>query len=178
MPEPKRNRAYLSLGSNIDKERNIMRAVELLARAVTIEAVSSVYETVPLSDSEQESFFNAAVMVETQLSADELKRKVLAPIEEKLGRQRSADVNAPRTIDLDLVLFNDQVLRVGRRVVPDPELLARPHLALPLAEVAPNYIHPQTGQRLDQIAAGLAGQGGIRKRPEVDLRRLVIQRDR
>jgi 2-amino-4-hydroxy-6-hydroxymethyldihydropteridine diphosphokinase len=160
MPEPPRNRAYLSLGSNIDKERNLVRAVELLAEAVKIVAASSVYETTPVGTPNQESFLNAAVVVETPLSAESLKTEVLAAIERRLGRRRTADRNAPRTIDIDIALFNDEIR--------DTEVLTRPHLAVPLAEVAPDYRLAPSGKTLSQIATALP-QTGIRRRSELRL---------
>lgn len=170
MPEARLNRAYLSLGSNIDKERNIVRAVEMLAEAVDVVAVSSVYETAPVGDPDQESFLNAAVVVETDDSPEELKREVLTSIENRLGRHRTADKNAPRTIDIDIVLFNDEVLRVGDRMLPDPEVFTQAHLAVPLADVAPDYRHPVTGKTLSEVAAGLIGEGGIVRRSDLSLK--------
>jgi 2-amino-4-hydroxy-6-hydroxymethyldihydropteridine diphosphokinase len=168
--------AYLLLGSNIDKERNIARAVELLAETVPIKAVSSVFETVPAGNPNQESFLNAAVIVETDLSPQDLKRTVLAAIEDRLGRRRTADKNAPRTIDLDVVLFDHDVGDVGGRPIPDPELLTRAHVAFPLSEIAPGYVHPVTGQSLREIAASLAADGSVIAREHPDLRAYVKPR--
>jgi 2-amino-4-hydroxy-6-hydroxymethyldihydropteridine diphosphokinase len=175
MPE-RRHLAYLLVGSNIDKERNIARAVELLAEAVPIKAVSSVFETVPAGNAHQESFLNAAVIIETDLSPQELKRTVLAVIEDRLGRRRTADKNAPRTIDLDVVLFDHEVGDVGGRPIPDPGLLTRAHVAVPLSQIAPDYVHPVTGQSLREIAASLAADGSVIAREHPDLRAYVQTR--
>lgn len=161
MPEARLNRAYLLLGSNSDKERNIVSAVRWLAAAGDIVAVSSVYETAPVGNPNQESFLNAAVVIETPLSAEVLKREVLGPIEDRLGRRRTVDKNAPRTIDIDIALFNDEVL--------DPEISTRAHLAVPLAEVAPDYRHAPTRKTLSQIAAELP-QAGIKRRSDLSLK--------
>jgi len=161
MPEARLNRAYLSLGSNIDKERNLVRAVRLLSDAVHLVAVSSVYETAPVGNPHQESFLNAAVVVETPLSAEALKRDVLMPIEDRLGRRRTADRNAPRTIDIDIALFNEEVL--------DPEIATRSHLAVPLAEVAAAYRLPPIGKTLSEVAAGLP-HASIRRRSDLSLK--------
>lgn len=160
MAEARLHRAYLSLGSNIDKERNMVRAVRLLSDAAHLVAVSSVYETAPVGNADQESFLNAAVVIETPLSAEALKREVLGPIEDRLGRRRSADKNAPRTIDIDIALFNEEVL--------DPEIATRAHLAVPLAEVAADYRLPPIGKTLSEIAAALP-QAGIRRRSDLSL---------
>ncbi len=163
-------RVFISLGSNIDKERNIAAAVELLAAAVSVVAVSSVYETAPVGDPHQEDFLNAVAAVETALSPEELKRHVLAPIEERLGRVRTANKNAPRTIDLDIVLVLDAAAPEGGQVWADPEALTRVHVMLPLAEVLPGYVPPGSGETLAEIARRLASPGGIVPRPDLDLR--------
>jgi 2-amino-4-hydroxy-6-hydroxymethyldihydropteridine diphosphokinase len=147
------NIAYLSLGSNIEPETNMRAAVALLAELSRLRALSSVWETLPLGLVDQANFLNAAAIIETELTAPQLKAQVLSPIEQKLGRVRQADRNAPRPMDLDLMLFNRQVFELGDRHIPDPELLERPFVAIPLAEIAPNYVHPETGQTLKEIAA-------------------------
>ncbi len=173
MAEDQPRRAFLSLGSNIDKERNLARAVRLLAERVSVAAVSSVYETQPVGATPQESFLNAAVMVETILSPDDLKTQILTPIEEELGRIRTADRYGPRSIDLDIVLFDSEVIQTPLQVIPDPEIALRPHLAVPLAELAPDHVHPETGETMREIAASLTGQGGISPRPDLDLQPLL-----
>ena len=147
------NFAYLSLGSNVDKERCLPEAVRLLAEHGRIVAVSPVYETRAMGNPDDPSFFNAAVILETELSPAELKQQVLQPLEHLLGRQRTSDPNSPRTIDVDISLFNDEVLTLGKRRIPDPEVLLYPHIAVPLADVAPDYRHPETGETLADIAA-------------------------
>ena len=151
------NNVYLILGSNIEKERNLPTAVSLLRELVEVVAVSSVYETVPIGLREQANFWNTAVHIQTPLSATHLKTEVLAMIEQSLKRVRVADKNAPRTIDLDIVLFNGEVMDYdggdGRlRHIPDPDLLKFAHVAVPIAELAPDMVHPETAQPLQTIA--------------------------
>ena len=160
------NTAVISLGSNIDKERNLPAAVRLLGEMCRVVAVSRVYETLPVGLPEQPNFLNAAVMVETPLQPGALKREVLAVIEQRLGRVRTADKNAPRTIDLDLALFNDEVRDYDGRHVPDPDLLRFAHVALPIADLLPDMPHPETGEPLYAIAGRLlakatAENGGV-----------------
>jgi 2-amino-4-hydroxy-6-hydroxymethyldihydropteridine diphosphokinase len=147
-----RNFAYLSLGSNIDREHNLPEAVRLLAVHGRIVAVSAVYETPAIGNPGDPSYFNAAVILETELSPAELKQQVLQPLEQRLGRQRTSDPYAPRTIDVDISLFNVEMLALGKRRIPDPEILLYPHIAVPLADVAPDYRHPETGETLACIA--------------------------
>lgn len=163
------NVACVSLGANIDPAANLAAAVRLLAETCQIIAVSPVYETVAVGDPSQPNFLNAAVMVQTSLSAVQLKETVLDPVEQALGRQRTANPNDARTIDLDLVLFNQDVLVFGKRQVPDPEIVRYAHLARPLADIAPGYVHPVIGQTLAEVAATFAGTPGIWRRADIDL---------
>lgn len=165
------NQAYLSLGSNLDKERNLLACVRLLANHGRLLAVSPVYETTPIGNPDDPSFFNAAVILHTSLSASDLKEQVLRQVEAQLGRQRSEDPNAARTIDVDISLFNDQVLVLGKRRIPDPEILLYPHVVVPLADVAPFYRHPETGETLAAIACRVQSEASqsLLCRPDVDL---------
>ena len=87
-----------------------------------------------------------------------------------LARVRTANKNAPRTIDIDIMLFNNDVLTAGHRHVPDPEVLERPFVAIPLAEIAPDYVHPETGQTLKEIARQFdPAKTGMRRRDDVVL---------
>jgi 2-amino-4-hydroxy-6-hydroxymethyldihydropteridine diphosphokinase len=174
------NCVYILLGSNIDKERNLPEAVRLLTTFDRVVAVSSVYETAPVGRENQPHFFNAAVRVETELPAAAFRDQVLAKVEQRLGRVRTADKNAPRTIDADMILFNEDVFELDEtHHIPDPELLEFPHIAVPIAELAPEMIHPETGERLDAIAARLAnapingGQPSLCRRTDIKLKALL-----
>jgi 2-amino-4-hydroxy-6-hydroxymethyldihydropteridine diphosphokinase len=173
--------AIISLGSNIDKEHNLPRAVALLAAATNVLAVSSVYETIPVGLRDQANFFNAAVLIETGDTPASLKAGLLTDIERELKRVRQADKNAPRTIDLDISWYDDAGLAYdgpdGRpRRVPDPDLLRFVHVALPLTELLPpGATHPDTGEAVQLIAerlqraAVLDGTPTIWLRDDIDL---------
>lgn len=166
------NRVYVSLGSNIEAVRHLAAAVRLLGERGRVVAVSRVYETVPVGLREQANFLNAAVWVETELDAARFKGEVLAGIEAALGRVRTADKNAPRTIDADIALFNDEVFELGRRHIPDPDIVRFPHVAVPLADIVPDLMHPETGEQLADIAARLVAEAGekvVWERPDVVL---------
>lgn len=161
------NTAYLSLGSNIEPVKNLRAALELLVAKTRLIAVSSVWETAPVGLTKQPNFLNAAVVVETPLTAAQLKQDVLAAIEQQLGRVRQADKNAPRPIDLDIVLFNREIFQLGRRHIPDPEIIERPFIAIPLAEIAPDYVHPELGRTLAEIAQSFElDNSSMRLRPD------------
>ncbi|MFB0537284.1 MAG: 2-amino-4-hydroxy-6-hydroxymethyldihydropteridine diphosphokinase [Anaerolineae bacterium] len=161
-------RVFIALGSNINSEVNIQEAVRRLSSRCRLLAVSPVYETAPVGKTDQPNFLNAAALIETDLTAAELKTQVLQVIEQELGRVRTEDKNAPRTIDLDIALFDDQVLDLGQRHIPDPDILKYPHVAVPLADLAPHQRHPETGQTLLEITQGLPASGLVR-RPDVVL---------
>jgi len=170
------NRVFVTLGSNIDPVVNLQAAVAQLHAhdAVSLVAVSPAHETAPVGTVDQANFLNAATLVETSMSASALKSSVLQPIEQTLGRVRTEDKNAARTIDLDIALFNHDVLDLASRHIPDPDILKYPHVAVPLADLAPYYIHPETGQTLAEIARDLmAARGpdsaGIERRDDLVL---------
>jgi 2-amino-4-hydroxy-6-hydroxymethyldihydropteridine diphosphokinase len=169
------NLAYLSLGSNIDAEQNLTAAVKKLGRFGRVKAVSTVWQTAPVGFIDQADFLNAAVLLETPLSARALREKVIAQVERELGRVRTANKNGPRTIDIDIMLFNDEVLTVGRRRIPDPEVVERSFVAIPLAEIAPDYVHPETGQTLEQIGSRFNPQEPSMKRREDVVLPLQVQ---
>jgi 2-amino-4-hydroxy-6-hydroxymethyldihydropteridine diphosphokinase len=132
----------------------------MLHRMCQIVELSSVYETIPMGLKEQPNFFNMAALIETDLDPCQIKLQIIQPIEIELQRHRKADKNAPRTIDLDIILYNDEVFDYipdnGRiHHLPDPDILRFAHVAVPIAELAPNKIHPETGQSLSTIAAHL-----------------------
>ena len=162
------NLAFLSLGSNIRPEENLPKAVEMLAHTSRLVAVSTVWETLPLGITAQPNFLNAATLVETDHSAKAFKQEVIRRIEDELGRVRSGDKFGPRPIDIDIMLFNDQIFELDNHHIPDPELLERPFVAIPLAELAPNYRHPETGQTLRDIARGFeVTEEEMRLRPSI-----------
>lgn len=169
-------RAVISLGSNVDKEKNMPQAVALIRKRCRLLAVSPVYETLPMGLRDQGNFFNAAVLVETERTPDELKQEVLDWLEDRLGRVRQTDKNAPRTIDADLTLYGDTVAEYRGHHIPDPDLLRFAHVAVPVADLLPDGVHPETGEPLAELAKGLAARAaqkyGVQvlwPRPDFDL---------
>jgi 2-amino-4-hydroxy-6-hydroxymethyldihydropteridine diphosphokinase len=169
---------FITLGSNIAPARNLERAVRMLGQNyhLALCAVSRVYETAPIDATgkiarDQGNFLNAAVLVETDYySAFSLKYNVLRFIETCLGRVRSADRFATRPIDLDIALYGDQVIATPLLDIPDPDIVKRAHVALPLADLTPEFVHPCTGQTLAAIAESLAAQPGIMIRDDLCLK--------
>ncbi|NOX54912.1 MAG: 2-amino-4-hydroxy-6-hydroxymethyldihydropteridine diphosphokinase [Planctomycetes bacterium] len=156
MSEPAVRRFYLSLGSNIEPARHLPAAVKALGQYGRIVAVSSAWESPPADGSDQAHYVNAAVLLEADLSPEEFCGQVIPSIEASLGRRRDPlDKYAPRTIDIDLSLVDQDTLQIGHRRIPDPDILTRAFVVVPLAEIAPEYVHPQTGETLQQIARRL-----------------------
>jgi len=161
-------RAFLSLGSNLEPESNLPRAALGLRPLGRILACSNVYRNPAVGPTPGPDFLNAAVLMETELTPHVLRTELRA-LETRLGRRRTSDKYAPRTIDLDLVLYGALVVRVDGLDLPDPDLVIRPHLAIPLAELDPEHRHPITGETLSSIAARLQPLAPMRLLPEVTL---------
>jgi 2-amino-4-hydroxy-6-hydroxymethyldihydropteridine diphosphokinase len=138
-------------------EKNLALGVDLLRRKVQIVRISSVWET-PSEGAAGPDFLNLALLITTSLELGELKEKVLRPLETQLGRVRSADKNAARTFDVDIIIFDSQLL--------DPNLWRYAHRAVPVAEVLPDYRSDQ-GDLLTEVASELAETTPIRLKPEV-----------
>jgi 2-amino-4-hydroxy-6-hydroxymethyldihydropteridine diphosphokinase len=145
-------RAFVSIGSNIDPARNVEAALRALARHVAVTGISTVYLTSAEGRPEQPSFYNCILEISAEINPLDLKFRVLRPIEAALGRERSSDKYAPRTIDLDLVLYGDLVMNEEGLVLPDPEIYRRSFLAVPLAELAPELILPGSDVRVSELA--------------------------
>jgi 2-amino-4-hydroxy-6-hydroxymethyldihydropteridine diphosphokinase len=147
--------AWLLLGSNIHPERNLPRAVAEIGRTESPVAVSSVWESPPADGSDQPDYWNAAILIRTRKTPAEIYSGVIGPIEQSLGRVRAADKFAPRTLDIDLVLYDELAGEFSGRALPHPDILKFAYVALPLAEISPEKPHPLTGEPLQAIAGRL-----------------------
>jgi 2-amino-4-hydroxy-6-hydroxymethyldihydropteridine diphosphokinase len=138
------NTVYLSLGSNIEPEKNLPEALRRLTQIVQIEGISSIWRTQSVGFAGPE-FLNAAIRIVTNLDGEIFKDDILCSIEESMGRVRLADKNAPRTIDIDILIFNNQIL--------DNNLFNLDHLILPLAELLPTLRETPNSPSLQEIAS-------------------------
>ena len=153
--------AFLGLGSNMgDRLAYLQQAVDLLhARpSVRVDAVSSVYETAPVGGAEQGPYLNIAARVATRRSPRRLLAACLG-VEQALGRVR-AQRWGPRTVDVDILLYDDRVISTRRLKVPHPRLAERPFALIPLLEVAPGMTLPD-GRSIASVLAGLAPIEGV-----------------
>jgi 2-amino-4-hydroxy-6-hydroxymethyldihydropteridine diphosphokinase len=135
---------YIAVGSNIKPKDNIINALVALKTYVTITVISNFYKTSPVGGLNQPDFLNGVVKIRAQRSPRELKFDILRKIEEKLGRVRSEDKNAARTIDLDLILYGKKVIDEPGLCLPDPAIRLYPFIAIPLLEIARELILPDT----------------------------------
>lgn len=162
-PDPKTTRTFLSLGSNTgDRIRNLNNAVKLIERECGyIEAVSSFYETSPWGFSENSApFINAALAVRTELSPHDLLERCLA-IEKKMGRARSTKFcgYTSRPIDIDILFFGDIIIRDKKLAIPHPLINSRIFVLEPLAEIAPELIHPEHRKTIEELKAACKDRG-------------------
>ena len=148
----------LSLGSNIEPAENLCAAVALLREQTTVLAVSRAWRTAAVGMNGPD-FLNAAALILTKLGRQALKDQILRRIESQLGRVRSEDKYAPRTIDIDILVFDNQVV--------DPEIWTLAHLAQPVAELLPDLTEPASGETLDQIALRLVQKSSITPCPDM-----------
>ena len=163
MSDPNKNplhQVYIGFGSNIDPANNFKRAVDLLHDDVQIEAITKVWETPPVGTSGP-NFLNAVALIRTPLKIELLRDNVLRRIESKIGRVRTENPNAPRPIDLDILIFDEQVI--------DDEIWTQTHIAIPLAEFLPNFIFTETGETLKEIAQRLEITNPLKIRSDVIL---------
>jgi len=149
----------MGLGSNMgNREEHLKRALTLMAPYIEITALSSLYETEPVDYEDQGWFLNMAVQGRTRLFPDVLLER-LQDIEAALGRQRDI-ASGPRTIDLDILFYGNEIIKTGQLTVPHPELHNRAFVLAPLAEIAPKFVHPL----LRADIAALLAQAGCGKR--------------
>jgi 2-amino-4-hydroxy-6-hydroxymethyldihydropteridine diphosphokinase len=153
--------AYIALGANLgDRVQTLRQAAHRLTVLGRITAVSSLYETDPVGFLEQPAFLNAVIALETQLAPGALLTALLA-IERELGRTRTFP-NAPRTLDLDLLLLDEEVLTANGLTLPHPRLHERAFVLIPLAEIAPGATHPILRRSTSDLLLALPDRGGVR----------------
>jgi len=154
---------YLGLGSNLGRcQYNLDRALDFLSQRLRVEKVSSVYDTEPVGNTNQPRFLNQVCQVSTGLEPIALLT-LLKGIESKLGRLPHTS-NGPRPIDIDILFYGDQVMETPKLVIPHPRLTERAFVLIPLAEIAPELVHPVNGKTITELKRQLqAGVQGVIK---------------
>ena len=146
------------MGSNIDPTKNIPEAVKLLKKHGQVKTVSSAWKS-PAVGFSGPDFINAAILFLSPLKPNEITNEIFRKIEAKLGRKRSSDKNAPREIDIDISIYEDAEI--------NPSLWSTPHLAVPLAEIYPDYRHSETGKTIEHAAKYLQRNNRIELEPGI-----------
>ena len=147
--------AYLNLGSNIQPETNLPRAVGLLSKHGEVLKISNVWESEPVG-TKGPNYLNACLLFKATHSQNELKEQIIHPIEKQLGRKRSPDKFAPRPMDIDIVLFDDHPT--------SDSLWTLAYVVVPLAEIYPNYQVPHLGKTALEIATYLRQEVWLKMR--------------
>ncbi|MFB8792525.1 MAG: 2-amino-4-hydroxy-6-hydroxymethyldihydropteridine diphosphokinase [Potamolinea sp.] len=162
----KRARSAIALGSNLGESRTILEnALKILAQTpgITLQRSSSWYQTAPVGPP-QPDYLNGCALLDVQLTPEELLTTLL-DIEAQFGRIRK-ERNGPRTLDLDILLFDDLILDTPNLQIPHPRMRERAFVLVPLAEIAPDWIEPVSGQAIAQLVQTL-DCSGIKLKHEV-----------
>ena len=145
------NKAYLLIGGNMgDRLANLENAKKAIEKDLgNILYTSSVYETAAWGKENQPAFLNQALLIETKLNAEDVMNTILQ-IEKNMGRIRQEHLG-PRTIDLDIIFFNDQIMNTENLTIPHPQMQKRNFVLTPLNEIAPDFIHPIFNKSIAQL---------------------------
>jgi 2-amino-4-hydroxy-6-hydroxymethyldihydropteridine diphosphokinase len=154
--------AYLSIGSNVgERAASLNAAIDGLRPLGDVVAISSFYETEPVEFTAQAWFLNCAVIVRTEKSPQQLLAGILG-IERQLGRRRT-EKKGPRIIDVDILLFGSLIVDEAGLTIPHPAMHERRFVLEPLAEIAPDVIHPVFGRTIQQLRDSLPPGQLVRK---------------
>ncbi len=149
---------YLGLGTNLgDRAANLQAAIARLAEKLVITAVSPLYQTAPWGVADQPDFLNLCLAAETELSPGELLTFVKA-LEVELGRE-PAGRWGPRLIDIDLLFYANQIVKTEKLNIPHPQLAERAFVLRPLADIAPDFVHPVLGETIAALNANVEAEG-------------------
>jgi 2-amino-4-hydroxy-6-hydroxymethyldihydropteridine diphosphokinase len=156
-------RVYVSIGSNIEREKNLRRAMQALKEQFGVVAASAVYES-QAEGFDGDDFYNLVAAFDTDRSLERL-RETLGAIEAAQGRERTSERFAPRTLDIDILLYGDVIRHEGGFHIPRRDIAEYAYVLRPLAELAPQVRHPETGERLVDLWQRRGDERRLRKVP-------------
>lgn len=152
---------YLSLGSNMgDREENLDKALDFLTQRMKTGKVSSIYDTDPVGNTNQPRFLNMVCQAFTRMAPDGLLA-LAKGIESKMGR--SSQSGEPRPIDIDILLYGEEVLETPELVIPHPRMMQRAFVLVPLSEIAPDLVHPVSGKTIKELMQDIKEVQGVLK---------------
>ena len=157
------NKVFLLIGGNMgDRLQNLHQAIALLeATCGPVIQQSAVYETAAWGKTDQAAFLNQALLLTTSLTPQELITTILS-VEEKMGRLRM-EKNGPRVIDIDIIFYNEVVMHEPHLTIPHPQLQNRRFVLVPLAEIAPGFVHPVLHKSVEQLLNECEDTLGVEK---------------
>lgn len=149
------NRVYIAFGSNVGDSKSIIEKAFILIEQNNMKIInkSALYETKPYGYKDQPNFINGALEIETEFNARQTLERLLA-IEKELGRTREIHWG-PRTLDLDVIFFNNEIYKEEDLVIPHPDMQNRDFVLKPLNDICPEYVHPETGKSVEQMLGEL-----------------------
>ena len=160
----KENIVFLGIGGNLgDRIANLRSAIELIGKRIGgVEKISSVYLSEPWGFKHAKYFTNIVAKVRTSLSAEETL-SIALQIEAELKRTRSGNGYEGRTMDIDILFFNDEIISTEKLIVPHPLICQRLFVLLPMQEIEPDFVHPQNGEKMHELAEVCTDKGKIKK---------------
>jgi 2-amino-4-hydroxy-6-hydroxymethyldihydropteridine diphosphokinase len=160
---------YLGLGSNLeDRQNNLRLALDFISERIKIEKLSPVYDSAPVGNTNQPRFLNMVARVSSRLPSNTLLFMVKG-IEAKLGR---VPIDTPRPIDIDILFYGDQVINTPPQlIVPHPRLVERGFVLIPLADIAPDLVHPVSKKTVKQMLEEIKGKDDVKSWGELDVKK-------